>query len=57
MGSKHFRQEQPTCRPLDLQPVPVPDGCDEVIALIERHFTTKRQWSYLRIYIELHAPK
>ena len=34
-----------------------PDGCGEVIALIEKMFTTKLQWSYLRSFIELYEPK
>jgi hypothetical protein len=50
--SKEFK-EKPVCEAFELQPVPIPDGCGEVIALIKERFTTKAQWSYLRIYIEL----
>jgi hypothetical protein len=49
--------KEPTCRSFQLPEVLVPDGCGEVIALIEKTFTTKLQWSYLRIYIELYEPK
>jgi hypothetical protein len=46
-------RHEPSCQSFELQPVPVPDGCGEVIALIEKTITTKLQWSYLRIYLEL----
>jgi hypothetical protein len=45
---------EPTCRSFELQPVPIPDGCSEVIALIEKTFTTKPQRIYIGIYIGLY---
>ena len=47
------RAPEYTCEPLNLQPIEIPDGCAEVIEFARYKFMTRRQWSYLKIYIEL----
>jgi hypothetical protein len=46
--------EQSTCRSFQLSPIPIPERCEEAINILKEIFTTKTQWSYLRIYIELY---
>ena len=48
---------KPTCRSFQLQPIEIPEGCAEVVTLIQKTFTKPGQWDYLRIFIELYGPQ